>query len=100
MKKILIVITLLNLMFLSGCGYKEGVVTSNQKTYLYFTGDVNGAKVSIDKGEMFSVKAGKNNKYSINTGKHLVEIYKNGSLIVKREIFTSDGISKEIKVQY
>lgn len=99
MKKAVLVITLLSIVFLSGCGYKEGVETSTLKSYLYFTGDINGASVSIDKGEMFHVKAGKNNKYTIGTGKHLVEVYRNGALIVKREIFTSDGISKEIEVK-
>ena len=84
---------------MSGCGYKEGVATATQKSYLYFTGNINHTMVSVDNGEKFSIKSGKENQYSVSPGKHLVEVYKNNNLIIKREIFLSDGIAKEIEVQ-
>lgn len=99
MKKILLTIGLVTSMFLSGCGYKEGVATATQKSYLYFTGNIEHTMVSIDNGEEFSIKSGQNNQYAIDPGKHLVEIYKDNSLIIKRNIFLSDGVAKEIEVQ-
>lgn len=98
MKSILLTISLIALIF-SGCGYKEGVKTSSEKSYLYFSGDTKNAMVSIDEGDNFSIKAGQNNQYSIKPGKHLIKIYKNGELIVKRKIYVGDGISKEIEVK-
>jgi len=99
MKKIILLIALLTFASFSGCGYKEGVSTAAAKSYLYFTGHTDDALVSIDKGTRFSVDNGKNNQYAINPGKHIIEIYKNDSLVIKREIFVSDGISKEIEIQ-
>ncbi len=98
MKHIFIIISILFALGFTACGYKEGVKTGDAKAYVYFTGDVSNAKVTIDNGPSFSVEAGKDNIYKINPGKHLIEIYKNGVLRVKREIFVSDGVSKEIGV--
>ncbi|WP_324170872.1 hypothetical protein [Sulfurimonas sp.] len=99
MRKIILTIGLIASIFLSGCGYKEGVATATKKSYLYFTGNINDTMISVDNGDKFSVQAGKNYKYSVKPGKHLVEIYRNNILIIKRNIFISDGISKEIEVQ-
>ena len=99
MKKILLITGLIGAIFLSGCGYKEGVVSATQKSYLFFTGNTNDTAVSVDNGGKFNIEAGTNNQYAIKPGKHLVEVYKDNRLIIKREIFISDGISKEIEVK-
>jgi len=84
---------------ITGCGYKEGVVTPEQKSYLYFTGDVKDVRVSIDNGAGFTVEEGKNHQYQIGSGKHTVVVYRGDAVIAKREIFVSDGVGKEIEVQ-
>jgi hypothetical protein len=99
MKQLFVVLSIIAALTFSACGYKEGVATGEQKAHLYFTGDTKNILVSIDKGEKFSVKEGRDNLYNIKPGKHLVEVYKDNQLIVKREIFISDGVSKEIEVQ-
>ncbi len=99
MKKIVLVVSLIGTIFLSGCGYKEGAVSATQKSYLYFTGNVNDTMISIDNGNKFSVIAGQNEQYSLKPGKHLIEIYRANTLIIKREIFISDGVIKEIEVE-
>ncbi len=99
MKYIVSVITLLALLSLSGCGYKEGVVTGDQKSYLYFTGTTNDITVSVDDGAQFSVLPGRDNQYKIKPGKHLVKVYRADKIIVKREIYVGDGIAKEIGVR-
>lgn len=98
MKTLLIIATTLVLL-ISGCGSKEGVKSEAQKSYLYFSGNTQGAMVSIDKGEEFSVKTGVNNQYGVRPGKHLVEISRDGVLILKREIYLGDGIAKEIEIK-
>jgi len=99
MKYLVSIITLVLLLGISGCGYKEGVATATQKSYLYFSGDTGNAEVSIDGDEKFSVKEGQTNQYGVKPGKHLVEVYKNGTLVIKREVFISDGVAKEIEIQ-
>ena len=99
MKKIILMLGLSIFLSFTGCGYKEGTLTATQKSYLYFTGDVSNAVVSIDGGESFKVISGKNNQYSIKPGKHLVEVYRDGKIVVKRELYIGDDIAKEIEVR-
>ena len=99
MKQLFIILSIIAAFTFSACGYKEGVATTEQKAHLYFTGNTNNILVSIDKGQKFSVKEGRDNLYNIKPGKHLVEVYKGDQLIVKREIFVSDGVAKEIEVR-
>lgn len=87
------------LIGLNGCGYKEGVVTGAQKSYLYFTGNVTNVSVSVDNSPMFAVKEGANERYQVQPGKHSITLYRGNEMISKREIFLSDGIAKEIEVQ-
>lgn len=98
MKKISIILAAFALFFV-GCGSKEGVKSEAQKSYLYFSGNVEDVTVSIDKGGSFEVEAGETNQYATKPGKHLVEVYRDGALIIKREIYLGDGVAKEIEVQ-
>lgn len=99
MKKKILYIGLIILLF-SGCGYKEGVSTETQKSYLFFTGNTADKLVSIDSGSKFAIiKNGKSHQYSVKPGKHLVEIYQGDIMIVNREVFVSDEIAKEIEVK-
>jgi len=96
--KIVLSIAIFLVFIISGCGSKEGVVSSAQKSYLYFTGDTNGVEVSVDKGTLFSVKSGQENQYGVKPGKHMVEAYRKGKVILRRDIYLGDGIAKEIEV--
>ncbi|QOP46493.1 hypothetical protein [Sulfurimonas paralvinellae] len=99
MKYIIAIIAFISLLGLSGCGYKEGVRTAAAKSHLYFTGDTSNVLVSIDNSEKFPVKSGIDHLYNVAPGKHLVQVYRDDKLIVKIEIFVSDGVSKEIEVR-
>ena len=94
----LTVLGLLGLLLISSCGYKEGIATSEQVAYLYFTGDTNNVMVSIDGGQKFSVSSGRDHQYKITPGTHTVRIYRGESLIVERQIYLSDGVAKQIGV--
>lgn len=98
MKTITITLITLLLTFFAGCGYKEGVVTEDTKSYLYFTGELDDVTVSIDNSEEFEVKEGRDNRYKLKPGKHLIEVYRDGTKIIQREIFLGNGIAKEIEV--
>ncbi|MFT5660863.1 MAG: hypothetical protein ACI9TV_001507 [Sulfurimonas sp.] len=98
MKIIISIMALISMLFLSGCGYKEGVISVEGKSYVYFTGYTNDIEVSIDGGGPFKVKNGKNNQYVLKPGKHLIEVFRNNSTIVKREIYLGNEVGKEIGV--
>lgn len=99
MKYSIIVFVFLTILGINGCGYKEGVITAGQKSYLYFTGNVKEVKVFVDNGEGFEVEEGLLHQYVIATGKHTILIKRRDQIVVKREIFISDGVAKEIEVQ-
>lgn len=94
-----VIAALLVVALLAGCGYKEGVKTEAQKSFLYFSGAVDGALVSVDGGAQFPVKPGKDNLYSIPPGKHKVFVTRDGHVVVERDIYVGNGVAKEIEVR-
>ena len=82
----------------SGCGYKEGVKIEEKEAFLYFNGNTDGVSVSVDDAEHFSVKEGINNQYKVKSGKHTVRVFRDGKLIVLRELYLGDGMSVGIGV--
>lgn len=99
MKKTFTILATAALLLFSGCGYKEGVRTDAQKAYLYFTGPVDGAQVSIDNGTAFEIRPGPQNRYEIEPGKHTLRVVRDGNVVVDRVIFVGDGVAKEIEVR-
>ncbi|QOY55253.1 hypothetical protein HUE87_03180 [Candidatus Sulfurimonas marisnigri] len=99
MRYFLISLVLLSSLYFSGCGYKEGVSADDQRSFLYFSGDTSGVTVFVDDSKGFTVKSGRDNQYKIKPGKHTVRIYRDGNLIVNREIYVGDNIAKEIGIE-
>lgn len=99
MKKLLFLpLLLLMAMVYTGCGYKEGVVNGDRKGSVYFTGNVTDVTVSIDDGPTFAIEEGRNNLYTVKPGKRNIKVYYGRDVIVNRDVYIGDGISKEIAV--
>jgi len=94
----LFIAAILGMLLLGGCGYKEGVANADRKAYLYFTGSVKDVSVSVDGGEAFSIEEGRDNLYTIAPGKHRVVVKRGDRVVVEREIYVGNGVSKEIAV--
>jgi hypothetical protein len=86
------------LLLFGGCGYKEGVSTGEREAFLYFSGNTEGVKVSVDGGDAFAVEPGRDHQYKIRPGKHTILVYDGDSVIVERDVYVGDGVSKEIGV--
>ena len=99
MKKMILFWSVFVLLFVGGCGYNSGALTPEKRAYLYFTGATEGVEVSIDNGPTFAVKKGEENHYKLKPGMHSVKIYRDGDMIVERQIYLGDGIAKEIEVR-
>jgi len=99
--KIFIIVVLF--MFTTACSsyntYSSGSTTAEPVSYLYFTGSIEGAEVSIDDAPAFLVtKSGVKQQYKVAPGKHTIVVSKQGNVIVKRSLLLGDGHEKEIHI--
>tara|TARA_B110001454_G_C12659071_1_gene408751 strand:+ start:343 stop:657 length:315 start_codon:yes stop_codon:yes gene_type:complete len=90
-------------MLTSACSsyntYSSGSTTAEPVSYLYFSGNVEGAEVSIDDAPAFLVtKSGVKQQYKVTPGKHTIKVSKQGIVIVERSILLGDGHEKEIYI--
>ena len=85
---------------LTGCGgYKTGIVSEAQQSYLFFNAEAQGAEYSIDGSSWYKIeKTGENELYPTLPGKHRIKVRKGESVIVDRMVLLGDSMSKEIKV--
>ncbi len=99
MKRLAALLLVALMAFISGCGYKESVGTQERAAYIYFTGNAQGAEVTIDETTTFTVeKMGADEHYKVAPGKHLIVVTQDGAVVVERELLLGDGIAREINV--
>lgn len=98
-------------LFFIGCGYTEGVLQQESKSYLWFTGNTEKAIVFIDENKPFEIEnyyidpeTGQKIKkddiihYQVSPGKHKIIVKKDGEVVVERILILGNGITKEIRV--
>lgn len=84
---------------IAACGYREGVENSEQKAYLFFTGYADQVEVLVDDVPLgLGKRVTINDRYQIQPGQHLVEVSHNGRVIVRRQIYVTEGAAKEIQI--
>lgn len=84
---------------LSACGYNEGIRSTEQSSFVYFTGNAKGASATVGDGEPFIIdKLGERNLYKVTTGKQRVIVRKASVVVVDRVVLLGDGQSKEFNV--
>ena len=106
-----ITVLLAVLLFLASCGYKEGVVNSERKSYLQFTGNTSGAVVYLDDDQPFELKKNvfaaestdESERESLvhfqtTPGKHTVVVKRDGQVLVNRSFMIGNGMTKEIQI--
>lgn len=103
MKLLKILIVTILFMLTSACSsyntYSSGSITTEPVSYLYFTGNIEGAEVSIDGAPVFIVtKSGAKQQYKVTPGKHTIVVSKQGTVIVNRSVLLGDGHEKEIQI--
>lgn len=93
------IVTLAFVWGLFACGYKEGVINGGPQAYLYFSGFTNRVEVVVDDVPLeLEEQVTSNDHYRIQPGEHLVEVKHNGQTLVKRQIYVTDGVTKEIRI--
>lgn len=111
-KSLLFVVVLLTMLFcLSACGFKEGVVMPDKKSYLWFSGKSDGVTVTIDEQTSFDLSPGyyvdsEGNKkskatpvhYEVDPGKHTIKLMRNGQVILERTLLLGNRMTAEIEI--
>ena len=91
------------ILFLSSCGYKEGVIQPSSNSYLKFTGNTRNAVVTIDDSDPISIQASSDNgnviHYQLSPGKHRIIVKRNNDVVLKRDVLIGNGMTKEINIK-
>ena len=104
MKKLLPIVLF---CFLAGCSMTtvEGVKTGQDTSIMQITSEnFAGIQVQIDNGPTFLLsdmtsKSSGTVEWSVTPGKHIVTVWKNGVMQVRRQIFLGNGLTKEFVIQ-
>ncbi len=111
-KSISLVVALLVLAFcISACGFKEGVVMPDNKSYLWFSGKSDDVTVTIDDQPSFDLspsyyvdsQGNKKSKttpvhYEVDPGKHTIKLMRNGQAILERTLLLGNRMTTEIQI--
>jgi hypothetical protein len=108
--KIIVSVSLI-LFVITSCGYREGVLQKEPVSYLWFTGNVDRAMVSIDGGQPFALQTSaiaqdsssgsseaKFIHYKLSPGKHRITVQRDGQIIVDRVLILENENTREIQV--
>ena len=94
MKKIILSISLI---LLYCCSLNTGTIQKAEKSYLKFIGKAEFVTVIVDDDRSFDLNTvEKNAVYQIDPGKHRIQIYRSGELVVDRVVFVEDQGTMEI----
>jgi hypothetical protein len=88
---------------LTACSYHEGVVQTADKSFLKFTGSVEGAVVQVDQNAPFALSAYQANPpyytvYQISPGKHHIVIRREEVTVVEQIIYIGNGETREVVI--
>lgn len=97
MRYLLIAPVLIMALVIGGCASHQGVVLKDGKANLQLVGQCDGVSLQIDKNDPISVDGDcEDSIYSVNPGRHVLKVYRNGALILERLIYFSTGETSEV----
>lgn len=106
---------LLSLAFMLGlvaaCGYQEAVTQRSDVAYLRFSGETRGISIQIDNGNLIDLESYEwaanpeqqaeyhaYKLYKIKPGKHVVEAFRDGKLLLRKLFFIANQETVEIEL--
>ena len=111
MKQVTVIFVVFGLLVFQSCGYREGISQPDKQSYIWFSGNTQGAIAVVDGNQEFKVdlgyytnsggeKVAKEGKtlYSVKPGKHEIVVKKNGEVVVHRVVMIDSGATKEVRV--
>ncbi len=109
-KSISFTVVFATLLILVSCGHREGVRQPDNLSYIWFSGNTDGAVAIIDGNESFKVdltyinsegeKVRTDGKtlYEVKPGKHEILVKRNGEVVIHRVLMINLGATKEVRV--
>jgi len=100
------IIAVLFIAFLSACSTSFTEVKQiDDKAYLQLTGviangtlTIDGQAIDLASAETFKLDGNAVAKFELASGNHMIEVSKNGKVVVKRKIYVSNGNVFEVIV--
>jgi len=100
MKKYIIGSLMLLLLFIAGCATNRGAVQHEDAAYLKLTGNLENTFLAIDDNAPVQIEEpDKNFVYQLKPGIHIITVTRNGEVLVKRELYFDDQITREVAVK-
>jgi hypothetical protein len=109
-KSIIFTVVFAALLILVSCGHREGVRQPDNLSYIWFSGNTDGAVAIIDGNESFKVdltyinsggekvKTDGKTLYEVKPGKHEILVKRNGEVVIHRVLMINLGATKEVRV--
>lgn len=102
MKLVLSLILFCMIIFLTCCSFNTNtkITQKDEVSYLKLIGDMENVTMQIDDDAIIKIDPEKEDViYQLKPGTHIVTIYKDDKLVVKRKLYFDDSITKEIEVK-
>ncbi len=94
--KLIIGILTASIALMSCGGYTTGTIQKAEKSFLKFTGRMQGTTISVDDGAQFAFDP-KIELYEVKPGKHGIKIFRNNQIIVDRVVIVDNQTTFEIE---
>ncbi len=91
-----LVLLLLGALFIFACGHQEGIIQKAEKSFIFFSGNLENVMIHIDKIEPFTPSYGTH--YEMLPGKHTLMAYRGGNLLVNKIIILENQVAMEIRI--
>ena len=104
----LIVVLFSLLMFACTSSYESLTQADDTKAFVLLTGNFEGASMQIntntpitlgDNIETYQLDGKKVAKFEVTSGTNIIKIYKDGTLVVNRKLYITNGNSMEVDVK-
>ncbi len=85
------------LLFITACGYHEGVLQRDEVSYLTFSGNRQNTTVHVDgRAPMDLQNPAEKTLYKVAPGRYGIKIYRDGNLVVDRILILDNGVTTEV----
>jgi hypothetical protein len=88
------------LVVVSSCEMTERAVQLADEGYLMFRGNLTGLKLQVDDAPQVDIQDSKKDvRYTLESGRHRIRVYRAGLTIVDRQVLVTTGQGIEVVVQ-
>ncbi len=91
-----LILLLLGALLIFACGHQEGIIQKAEKSFIFFSGNLENVVIHIDKREPFAPSYGRH--YEMLPGKHTFMAYRGGNLLLNKIVILENQVTMEIRI--